>query len=99
MSAVNTEIKHFVWVGGEEKNYNPKAASEIEASTYEYAFTTNAGRISEVTNPFQLGRINVESTFPLNLVRRQLSGLVDLQYARKRKRVNKSLATRMRTRR
>ena len=97
--AVNTEIKHFVWVGGEEKNYNPKAASEVEASSYEYAFTTNAGRISEVTNPFQLGRINVESTFPLNLVRLQLSGLVDLQYARKRKRVNKSLATRMRTRR
>lgn len=80
-------ITSFCWVGGEENNYNRDAAQMI-AEKYTYGFMTNSAAVRPSTSPLQIQRTNIEAEFSLPLVRFQLSGLVDLLYYGKRKRVN-----------
>ena len=56
---------------------------------YDFSFMTNTAPITKKTDPRQIQRTNIEAEFSLPLVRFQLSGLVDLMYAGKRKRVNR----------
>ncbi len=81
------EIKSFCWVGGEEETYNDKAA-ELIRDHYELAFMTNSAVVRPGTGALQLQRTNIEAEYPLWLVRFQLSGLLDILYYGKRKRVN-----------
>lgn len=80
-------ISTFCWVGGEEENYSREAA-ELIKKFYKYGFMTNNATIEARENPFQLQRTNIEAENPLWLVRFQLSGLMDVLYTRKRRRVN-----------
>lgn len=80
-------IDTFCWVGGEESSYSREAADLIR-DNYEYSFMTNNAVITTGTNRLQLQRTNIEADDPLSLVRFQLSGLMDLFYASKRRRVN-----------
>lgn len=82
-------VSTFCWVGGEERNYSSDAAIMIKGSGYQLSFMTNSSLIRPGTNPLQLQRTNVEADDPLWLVRFQLSGLMDLAYTRKRRRVNR----------
>jgi peptidoglycan/xylan/chitin deacetylase (PgdA/CDA1 family) len=79
----------FCWVGGEELSYSGQGAQTIREATYKYSFMTNCMPITIHTNPLQLQRYNVESRWPINLVKFTLSGVMDLLYMPKRKRVNK----------
>jgi peptidoglycan/xylan/chitin deacetylase (PgdA/CDA1 family) len=81
------EINIFCWVGGEEFTYS-KRASELAKTAYKFGFMTNSDVICSGTDPLQLQRTNIEAENPLSLVRFQLSGLMDLAYAPKRRRVN-----------
>lgn len=78
----------FCWVGGEEPSYHAGAAALIREG-YALSFMTNTAVIRPHTSPWQLQRANVEAQDPLWLVRFQLSGLMDLAYAGKRRRVNR----------
>ncbi len=80
-------IPTFCWVGGEEINYSRAAAEQIKKS-YQFSFMTNNLIIRPAENPLQLQRTNIEAENPLWLVRFQLSGLMDLLYTAKRRRVN-----------
>lgn len=80
-------IEIFCWVGGEEENYSREAAKLVRRS-YKYSFMTNNAVIRSGTDRLQLQRTNIEAGDPLSLVRFQLSGLMDLYYWRKRRRVN-----------
>lgn len=80
-------VETFCWVGGEEDTYSREAAALVEKS-YRYGFMTNNAVIRPSENPLQLQRTNVEAENPLWLVRFQLSGLMDVFYAPKRRRVN-----------
>lgn len=80
-------IPTFCWVGGEEYTYSREAADYIKRS-YQYSFMTNCLPIFPTANPLQLQRTNIEAENPLWLVRFQLSGLMDLLYTAKRRRVN-----------
>jgi peptidoglycan/xylan/chitin deacetylase (PgdA/CDA1 family) len=82
------EVKSFCWVGGEEYTYNKKAA-EFIGDHYALGFMTNTAPVTKNTNALQLQRTNIEAENPLSLVRFQLSGLMDVAYYGKRKRVNK----------
>lgn len=82
------EISAFCWVGGEEENYSREAA-EVVKKFYRYGFMTNNQVIDARSNRLQLQRTNVEAENPLSLVRFQLSGLMDVFYTAKRRRVNR----------
>jgi len=79
----------FCWVGGEEWAYSRRAAELIVQAGYKYAFMTNTCPITARTHPMQLQRSNVEAHWPMALVRFQLSGLQDIRYTGKRRRVNR----------
>ena len=79
----------FCWVGGEELSYSGQGAQTIREATYKYSFMTNCMPITVHTSPLQLQRNNVETSWPINLVKFALSGVMDLLYMPKRKRVNK----------
>lgn len=85
------EVKSFCWVGGEEETYNDKAA-ELIRDHYELGFMTNCAVVRPGTVAQQIQRTNIEAENPLSLVRFQLSGLMDIAYYGKRKRVNKLTA-------
>ena len=85
------QIDSFCWVGGEEDTYSRKAAEFVRQS-YRLGFMTNNAVIQRSTDPLQLQRTNVEASDPLWLVRFQLSGIMDLYYAPKRRRINRLTA-------
>jgi peptidoglycan/xylan/chitin deacetylase (PgdA/CDA1 family) len=87
-SVLSKEVTTFCWVGGEETSYSRSAAKVIAASGYKLSFMTNSQPVTARTNPLQLQRTNVEASEPIELVALKLSGLVDLYYYRKRRRVN-----------
>jgi peptidoglycan/xylan/chitin deacetylase (PgdA/CDA1 family) len=86
--ALGHPIDIFCWVGGEEASYSRKAA-ELIKSNYKYSFMTNNAVIRAGSDRFQLQRTNIEAENPMSLVRFQLSGIMDLVYTNKRRRVNK----------
>ncbi|MGI8812239.1 MAG: polysaccharide deacetylase family protein [Pyrinomonadaceae bacterium] len=85
------EVNIFCWVGGEEFTYSKRAADLVKKG-YDLSFMTNTAVVRAGTNPLQLQRSNVEAENPLSLVKFQLSGLMDLLYTPKRRRVNKLTA-------
>lgn len=85
-------IDVFCWVGGEEWAYSAAAARAVATSGYRYSFMTNNAVITRRTSRLQLQRTNIEADWPLNVVRFQLSGAMDLLYLPKRRRVNRLTA-------
>lgn len=85
-------VDTFCWVGGEEWSYSSEAQAEILAANYELAFTTNCQITTAATNPLMIDRINVEADWPLHKVRFYLSGIMDLAYIPKSRRVAAKLA-------
>lgn len=84
-------VTSFAWVGGEEWTYSRSAADVIKQA-FELSFMTNTSIVRRATNPLQMQRTNIEAENPLWLVRFQISGLMDLYYYPKRRRVNKLTA-------
>jgi len=82
------QIEIFCWVGGEEESYSDVGARAIREAKYKYSFMTNCMPIKTDTNPHQLQRNNVETSWSINLVKFAVSGVMDLLYFPKRKRVN-----------
>jgi hypothetical protein len=82
-------VETFCWVGGEEDTYSVEAAREVRRAGYRYAFMTNNAPVLPGTDPFQIQRTNIEASWPLEVVRFQLSGVMDLLSLRKRRRVNR----------
>ena len=82
-------IESFCWVGGELNHYTNNAYKLIKEAGYKFSFTTNNLRIKSTTDLFNLNRTNIESFYSVDLIFFQLSGLMDLFYFSKRRRVNK----------
>ncbi|HYH40897.1 MAG TPA: polysaccharide deacetylase family protein [Burkholderiales bacterium] len=82
-------VDAFAWVGGEEGSYSAEAARIIRRAGYSYAFMTNSAPVVPGTNPFQIQRTNIEASWPLDVVRFQVSGIMDALYLPKRTRVNR----------
>jgi peptidoglycan/xylan/chitin deacetylase (PgdA/CDA1 family) len=83
------EATIFCWVGGEESSYTRAGAEAIRDAGFQISFMTNHAVIRQGTSPHHLQRSNIEATDPLWLVRFQLSGIMDLLYSPKRRRVNR----------
>lgn len=89
--ALRHPVPMFCWVGGEEFSYS-RAAADLINGSYELGFMTNNAPVRPGTNPMQLQRTNIEAENPLSLVRFQISGILDLIYLPKRRRINKLTA-------
>ena len=81
-------VDSFCWVGGEERSYSAEAARVVRRAGYRYAFMTNNAPLATRTDPLQIQRTNIEADWPVDVVRFQLSGVMDALYAPKRGRVN-----------
>jgi peptidoglycan/xylan/chitin deacetylase (PgdA/CDA1 family) len=79
-------VDTFAWVGGEESAYSGAAAA-IVAQNFQLAFTTNCRAVRPGASPLQLQRTHLEAWFPPQLLQLHLSGLMDLFYAAKRRRL------------
>lgn len=80
--------KIFCWVGGELTSYSPHAAKAIKSMETELAFTTCSAPVCSKTDPLRIERTNIESSFPVDRVKMAVSGIVDLRYYAKRKKLD-----------
>jgi len=80
-------VEDFCWVGGEEWSYGSGAFAEIRGAGYKRAFMTNLYPVLPKSSPLWIQRTNIEADWPLDQVRFYLSGLMDVAYAPKRKRL------------
>ena len=85
-SILGYDVEAFCWVGGEDWAYSEEAADLVRGN-YKYGFMGNSDVILPGCDPFQLSRSNVEAENPMALVRFQLSGIVDLYFTSRRRRV------------
>lgn len=83
------KVDIFCWCGGEKQSYSSAAARYIINTGYRYAFMTNSAPILTSTRKLQLQRTNIESDWPIGLVKFQLSGIMDILYISKRAWVNR----------
>jgi peptidoglycan/xylan/chitin deacetylase (PgdA/CDA1 family) len=87
-------IDDFCWVGGEEWSYGAGAFDEIRRAGYRRVFMTNLYPVLPGSSPIWIQRTNVEAGWPIEQVRFYLSGVMDLAYAPKRRRLRQKLLTR-----
>lgn len=87
------EVLAFAWVGGEEFAYSAAGARAIEAAGFRFAFGTNNRVVRPGDDPLRIERTNLETGFPLDVLRFQISGLLDWIYAGKRRRLARRLAS------
>lgn len=79
----------FAWVGGELNSYSKQASRKITNAGFEFIFQTNSYHITKNTKKHLLQRTNIECSYPIYLVKFQLSGIMDILYWPKRKLVEK----------
>ncbi len=84
-------VEDFCWVGGEEWSYGAGAFAEIRRAAYRHVFMTNLLPVAPASSPLWIQRTNIEADWPLDQVRFYLSGLMDLAYAPKRRRLARKL--------
>lgn len=88
---VGRQITSFAWVGGETGTYQKRAMKLIVEAGYWFCFNTMSNPITPHSCPLMLGRTNIETSWHMDLVLFQLSGLVDVYHLPKRKMVNRIL--------
>jgi peptidoglycan/xylan/chitin deacetylase (PgdA/CDA1 family) len=82
------EVESYCWVGGEPRTYSADAKRAVERAGYVFSFMSCSSPIVASTNPLHIHRSHVDSPWKLELVRMQLSGLMDLLYWPRRKDIN-----------
>jgi peptidoglycan/xylan/chitin deacetylase (PgdA/CDA1 family) len=87
-------VEDFCWVGGEEWSYGAGAFDEIRRAGYRRVFMTNLYPVLPGSSPIWIQRTNVEASWPLEQVKFYLSGLMDVAYAPKRRRLARKLLAR-----
>ena len=84
-------VEDFCWVGGEEWSYGAGAFDEIRRAGYRRVFMTNLFPVLPGSSPIWIQRTNVEASWPIEQVKFYLSGVMDLAYAPKRRRLARKL--------
>lgn len=84
-------VEDFCWVGGEEWSYGANAYGEIRKAGYRRVFMTNLYPVLPGSPADWIQRTNIEAHWPLDEVRFYLSGLMDMAYAPKRRRLARKL--------
>lgn len=87
------EVDTFCWVGGEEGTYSRRAAEWVVKAGYRLSFMTRLHPITAGASRLQLQRTGIEGDWPMPQVRFYLSGVMDVAYTRKRRRVERLMRT------
>lgn len=82
-------VRTFSWVGGEEETYGRTAAEIVRSGGFSHVFRTLGGPIVPGDRPLALDRTSVESHLPPAVFRFQLTGVMDVLYTGKRRRVDR----------
>lgn len=85
------EIFCFCWVGGELSTYTAEAYAKIKEAGFEYSFATNNLPLNRKSDKYMINRTNLEADYSIQLVIFQLSGIMDLLYYKKRRKIKKLL--------
>ncbi len=80
-------VEVFAWVGGEEESYSTRGAQMIRKAGYRVSFMTNNAIFRPGDDLLQVQRTNIETSYSPALTKLHLSGLYDLLYLPKRRRV------------
>ena len=91
--ALGHSVDAFAWVGGAEADYSAEAARLVREAGFRFSFMTNHAPFRPGGDLHQIQRSNVEASYPLDLLRFQISGLMDLLYTPKRRRVDRLTRT------
>jgi Polysaccharide deacetylase len=83
------EVAAFAWVGGEEWSYSRRAAVAVKHAGFKYAFMSSSHIIRPRSDLQHLQRTNVEASDSQDVMRFQISGLMDLYHAPRRRRINR----------
>ena len=86
-------VDDFCWVGGEEWSYGRGAFEEIQRAGYRRAFMTNLFPVLSGSSPLWIQRTNIEASWPKEEVLFYLSGIMDLVYWPKRRRLRRKLSS------
>lgn len=84
---LDTSVEVFAWVGGEEASYSSEGAAAIRAAGFRVALMTNNRVFRAGNDLLQVQRTNIETHYDPALTALHLSGLYDLLYGPKRRRV------------
>jgi peptidoglycan/xylan/chitin deacetylase (PgdA/CDA1 family) len=83
---IGRPVRSFCWVRGQVGDYSALAHRAVQR-TYDLAFMTMSRVIEPSTDPLALHRFNVEASFPLPVVRFQISRLNEQAFAKRRRAV------------
>lgn len=89
---LNRPIRSFCWVGGELNTYNPLAMAEVRKAGYSFSFMAFSSPIQADTHPLMIYRTHVDSSWNLDMLRYQLSGVMDFAYKHRRKYLHADLS-------
>lgn len=84
-------VRAFCWVGGEVTAYSPEAERQVRQAGYRCAFMNDSFPVLPGTDPLRVQRTNIEASWSLDVVRFQLSGVMDVLSAPKRRQVSELL--------
>lgn len=89
---IGRPVEAFAWPGGEEWAYSAAAQEAIAQAGFRFAFRTNSLPFRPGGDLLRIERTNIEAGYPFDVVRFQLSGILDWLYAPKRGRIEQRLA-------
>lgn len=75
-------VDGFCWPGAADPSARP--ADELIRATYGYSLGNNVRPLRAGASPYSLPRVNLEASWPLDVVDLQLSGVLDALYAIRR---------------
>jgi peptidoglycan/xylan/chitin deacetylase (PgdA/CDA1 family) len=84
---LNENIQVFTWIGGEEWAYGRASFNAIKMAGYKYVFCTNCKPIFQNSDHYFLERYHVDSFYNLMQLRMVFSGIFDIAYFFKRRRI------------
>ena len=87
---LDREVRSFCWVRGQVDDYSARAHRAVQAS-YDLAFMTMSHAVRPETSPHAIHRFNVEASFPLSVLRLQLSSLNERAFAERRRAVERAI--------
>jgi peptidoglycan/xylan/chitin deacetylase (PgdA/CDA1 family) len=80
---LNARVRTFAWVRGRVGDYSPRAHQAIQR-TYEISFMSMGQALRPGSNPLAFHRFNIEASYPLPVLRYQISRLNELAFAKRR---------------
>jgi peptidoglycan/xylan/chitin deacetylase (PgdA/CDA1 family) len=81
------QIDDFCWVGGEEWSYGRAAFAEMRRAGYKRIFANNLSPATPASSPLSIERTNIEADWSMAQMRFYLSGVMDLAYTPRRRRI------------